>query len=486
MNKTQYRSRWPVLVVLAVFAIAIYLLQNSPQPKPDSPDGKTKPTSAEPSPQPSPVNQPETTRQQQKLRADAAQLQDDQKWCEAAAAWKKLLADIPQDDDSVESQTLRQEAEYNARLCDKSCQPATRIPAKEEQVRVEPPKENRPKRISPEDLVNWYPEGKTVRSVGVFHISGRGTNSRWFFKAESHFQYVYKLATETKVVKNNPESGKLTFEQTFHDVSQTCAVSKQTLEFNPPENLLLNIGWTSAEGLVAKRIPKYLLVREGIRQLEKLDPNFRNTLTWFQDALRKAGRKINNSDEIEFVTVIERVAGAKLRIEYVTGLGVTGITRLDGVDLSEDELTQLAHASTVMMDYYLFPAANNKVGETWDVRASDVAQMVMPIASDTVVDGSLTLTRLKDESADIALLKAVRGDLQLRHNDQIREQQGRLTIKSGSARFSEKDHIVRSARLTFDANLDMQGRPDFLLFGTKAMRDLEVDSRYESEVVPTK
>lgn len=477
MNESQQRSRFlPVMAVLAVAVVLVIALKRPPD-NPEKEDKKPTTTAQEPTSL--------MTEAQQKLQAEATQLQQDQKWCDAGAAWKKLLAEIPHDA-SGELQSQRQEAEHNSRLCDNGCQPPKRVPAKDERVEVAPPKENPPPPISGEDLLTWYPLGKTVRSVGWLHISGRGTNSRWVFKAESHFQYVYRLAAETKVVKNDSGSGLLTFEQTFLDVSQSRAVSRKTLEFSPPQNLLLSIGWTELERQVLNHVPVYVVARKLASQLDKIDPKAKRTLTWFQNALRQNGVEINNSDEIEFVTVIERVAGAKLRIEYATGLGVIGITRLDGVDLSEDELTQLAHASTVLMDYYLFPAANKKVGETWDVRASDVAQMVMPLAVDTVVDGSLTLTRLKDESADVALLKAVRGDLLLRNNDQLRQQHGRLTIKSGSARFSKADHLIRSARLTFDADLDVQGRPDFLLFGTKAMRDIEVDSRYESEVVPDK
>lgn len=420
----------------------------------------------------------------QLLREKAVELQATGNWCDAAAAWKQLLAAMP-NEANEELASVRQEAEHNSRRTDQLCQ-TKQVPAKGEPVPVTPPKENPPAPISADNLKEWYPKGKAVRSVGLLHISGRGTNKRWVFQAESHFQYVYRIATETTVVKNDDGSDMLVFEQAFHDVSQSRAVSRKTLEFSPPDSLLVNVGWGEFERQVLKLNPAYVVVRKLVAQLDKIDSNAKRTLTWFQDALRQQGVEINTSDEIEYVTSIERLAGTKVRIEYVNGLGVVGITRLDGLELTQDELTQLAHASTMMMDYYLFPAANKKEGESWEVKATDVAQMVMPIAFDTVVDGAMTIKRLKDTSADIATLQPLRGDLLLRHNSLNQTQQGRLSIKSGTAQFSKTDHIVRSARLAFDADIDVQGRPDFLLFGTKAMRDLQVDSRYEAEVVQPK
>ena len=476
MNEPQQRSR--ILPVIAVLAVAVIIVVSIkwrrdepliepviPSPTPKTPDSLV-------------------TEAQQKLREEAVQLQQDRNWCDAGEAWEKLLADIPQDS-LEELQSLRQEAEHNLRRTDQLCQ-SKQVPKKGERVPVTPPKENPPAPISADNLKEWYPSGKTVRSVGFLHISGRGTNKRWVFQADAHFQYVYRIATETTVVKNDNGSDRLVFEQAFHDVSQSRAVSRKTLEFSPPDSLLLNVGWGEFERHVLKLNPVYVVARKLVSQLEKIDPNAKRTLTWFQDALRQQGVEINTSDEIEYVTSIERLSGTKARIEYVNGLGVIGITRLDGLELAQDELTQLAHGSTMMMDYYLFPAANKKEGESWEVKATDVAQLVMPIAFDTVVDGAMTIKRLKDTTVDTATLQPMRGDLLLRHNGLNQTQQGRLSIKSGTVQFSKTDHIVSLARLTFDADIDVQGRPDFLLFGTKAMRDLHVDSRYEAEVVKPK
>lgn len=477
MNEPQQRSRiLPVIAVLASVVILVVTIKRWRDGEAIEPDKPTETLKQ------SPDRSADTALQS--LRETAVELQTSGNWCDAAAAWKQLLAAMP-NEANEELASLRQEAEHNSRRTDQLCQ-AKQVPAKGEPVPVTPTKENPPAPISADNLKEWYPKGKAVRSVGFLHISGRGTNKRWVFQAESHFQYVYRIATETTVVKNDNGSDMLVFEQAFHDVSQSRAVSRKTLEFSPPDSLLVSVGWGEFERQVLKLNPVYVVVRKLVSQLDKVDSNAKRTLTWFQDALRQHGVEINTSDEIEYVTSIERLAGTKVRIEYVNGLGVVGITRLDGLELTQDELTQLAHASTMMMDYYLFPAANKKEGESWEVKASDVAQMVMPIAFDTVVDGAMTIKRLKDTSADIVTLQPLRGDLLLRHNGLNQTQQGRLSIKSGTAQFSKTDHIVRSARLAFDADIDVQGRPDFLLFGTKAMRDLHVDSRYEAEVVKPK
>ncbi len=473
-------QRRPAKILFAVIAVVLVVGTvdlarrwfDPPGGEPPSGPKKKEPTKA-----------PALTASQQKLRDEATQFQRDQKWCEAVDRWKKLLAEIPSDA-TGEPHSLRQEAEQNLRRVEKSCE-AKQVPAKDERVAVIPPKENPPRPISAEDVLEWYPQGRTVRSVALLHIGGRGTNSAWGFKAESHFQYVYRIVSETKVVKNEPGSGMLTFEQSFHEVSQSRAVSQKTLEFKPPDSLLLNVVWRELDKEVLQHIPIYFVASKLVNQLEKIDPHVKRTLTWFQNVLESGGAKINTSDEIEFVTALERISGSKVRIDYATGIGVVGITRLDGLELTEDELTQLAHASTLLMDYYVFPGLNKKVSETWEVRTAEVAQMLMPLAPDTVADGTLTLNYSK-EDADSATYKAVRGDLLLRQNDSLREQRGRFTIKSGTADFSKKDRLIRSARLTFDAGLDVQLRPDFLLFGTKAMRDLQVDSRYQAELVGTK
>ena len=124
--------------------------------------------------------------------------------------------------------------------------------------------------------------------------------------------------------------------------------------------------------------------------------------------------------------------------------------------------------------------------EQWTVRAADVGNMTLPTMSGTKLDGSITISRDEDvrgkDGSDLAHLKIVSGKFQLRSDDEYKDQQGHVTVESGTARFSLRDKIVRDARLKFQSNLDIKSK-NHLLFGAESMRDVRIDSRYEAKLI---
>ena len=161
---------------------------------------------------------------------------------------------------------------------------------------------------------------------------------------------------ETRVIESDPQKGRLVFEQTFGDVLQMCAVSDRTLELVPPDSTTILL-WTSAADHTLSRLsPGYRRFRDVAEVIHAADPGLRHVLTRLSESLRRAGVSLQPSDQVAFAVQVEKLTGTKLRIVYVSGLGVTHIAQLDGEHkFDQQELIRLAHASTVMVDHFVTP-----------------------------------------------------------------------------------------------------------------------------------
>ncbi len=320
-------------------------------------------------------------------RQQAFNLQQQSQWCEAKAAWRQIkdqLAGKP------EFAHLLPEVEGNLSAVAALCEPPK--PKVSEITLPEEPKQRRhpaPLAAKPADVLKLYPVGKTTRSVAQLRIQGQGVNKQWVFKGEAHFLYLYEVVTETKVVENAETA--VVFEQTFKQVDQLRADSNQTLEFRWPDEPLLQVVWERLEEDVLRNIPAYNLVRSAGRIVDVVDPRCKRLLTSFHNDLRRAGVKLDDSDEIELVTKIEKLSGLRLRVKYVSGLGVTKIEVLDGMKFDPDELERLAYNSGLFMDFFIAQAAEKKEGETFDVRAEDVGGL-LSFGYDVEPSGNLTLS----------------------------------------------------------------------------------------------
>ena len=413
----------------------------------------------------------------------AYDLQLKQEWCQAKAAWEDLKAKLPAATDQKTTQD-RIEAERNIKLLQSLCPPlgGPPVPEPKEPVPVpKPPGPELPKPIPGTDLLKFYPQGRTDRSLALFQISGKGTNKDWWLKGEANFNYVCRVVAETKVIENDSQRGKLVFEQTFKEVSQTRTVSKRDVQLDLPDSPILATVWKEFEDITLTPIPVYHVVRKLTEIAVLADPNLKRTLTWMAEKL-----KLDSGDDLEIVTQLDKLSGLKLRLEYISGIGVVEVRRLDGVALQRDDLIRAAQASSLLMDYFVFPTPEKRVGEEWDVRAQDVGSLVGAFALGSKLSGKITLKRAADRGAAAdAVLKVVRGEVQMEGSRDNQEDRTTSRIESGQIDFSQKLKMVRSARLKFEGNTTFRSK-DHLLFGTEKIRDVKVEGYYETNRVESK
>ncbi len=413
-----------------------------------------------------------------------AQLKSD--WCAAREAFQKLSDKVGLE--PVERSELRDEAARNLRmlttLCPGEVTPqSVPVPNVGEEVEV-PKKKTPPAALSEEMLLERYPVGKTVRSVGHFVVNGKGSNAAWGLKGVASFSYLSQIPTETRVVENDARAGRVVFEQSFGEVFQVRTVSNQTLELVPPDSLVLRTVWPSADRQLKRLSPRYLLFRRVADALNTTDPALKRTLTSATEWLRRAGVHVTaQTPDTELAVQVEKLSGSRLRIVYLSGVGVTHISRLEGEPFDRDELIRLAHASTVLVDTFVFPTANRREGEQWEVRAEDVGSLFALYDPVAEIGGTIKLRRETDETAgQVARLSVVSGAVTAQSNVGGKEQRGQLSVKDGSMLFDLKELYIRGAAIQFSASTLHQSR-DHLLFGTEQLRDLRVESRYEAEFV---
>ena len=464
MNQRGSTVTWwmAVFAVLALGLAAVALWPKAPPPLP-------------PLPPPKPPNE-----HLESMRAKARQLQDKGEWCPAKDAWTEFIEKLQSE--GGESPDLQDEAERNLKLVHDQCEP--KVPV-EPNVPIEVPEPPAPpERVERKTLEAHYPKGRRVRSIAALIINGRGENEAWFVSTELNFSYVYRVGVETIVIENN--GSRIVFEQHFKEVSQTRAVCSRDIRIAMPDAPLLDVVWTPLEASILKPIPQYRLVRKLADIVNVIDPGAKRTLTWVAEQLKRAGIPMDGANELELVTQIEKLSGMRVRLEYVSGLGVVSTTVLEGNAIGKEDLVRLAHNSSLLMDYFISRSGEKKVGEEWPVRAQDVSNMTTPVGVDMTVDGELTLLREPDRKGTkgLQVLSVSPGEIELRGADSSGDQQGKVSVKSGTVEYSPDDKLVQEARLSFGATLDWRSR-DHLLFGTKKVRDLTIETYYEAKPIKT-
>ncbi|MCX7422130.1 MAG: hypothetical protein NT013_21670 [Planctomycetia bacterium] len=422
------------------------------------------------------------------LANDARKLQADKNWGDAANKWKELLGQCPEGDAKYDD--FRNEAERSL----EESQKQQSIPQIGENIKVPPPS-NRPsevkeppREITKEDLLSWYPIGRTDQHVSLADINGRGIKRNWGLEGEVHFQYAGRIQTETKVIESDPEHGRLVIDLTIQEVSQNLAVSKVKLHLRLPETPWLNIAWSQLETVALRRYPKYVVIKKLVDLLaeaaKKLDPRAEKTLTWLHEHLVKEnGSSLTQADEVQLIARIGELSGAKVRIEYATDLGVQFISRQNEIPLDEDQLIRIAHASSLLLDYVVAQAAERKPGDQWTLAMRDVGGIAAALAMGDGLAGTVDLVRepkLAESEDDV--LSVTGGSFSATVSDGIQNSLARARIQSGTVIYSGAKKLVRSGELKFGGEAK-QFSKDHLLFGAESMRDVTVRAIYEAQRV---
>lgn len=440
-----------VLGLLGVLAMGVALLVWCPWcPVPDDPP-----------PLPPPIKE---------LLEEARALHSEGKWPEAEVAWQKLIVTLP----TGEYSDLRREAERNLQTAkDEQKDGVTEV------VIPEPPDGDRPAAVPEDELVRFYQVGKTVRSVSLVNITGFGSNKDWVFEEATHFAYQYRLAVETKVVENRGTA--VVFEQHFQDVSSTLAQSHRELALVVPDLPVLQLIWGEVENQLLEPIPIYVVARRLATLATTADPNLKRTLTFFANQLPDH----RPEDDIGVVAQIDRLAGLRLRIEYVSGLGVTHIEVLDGKTFDALDLERIAYNSSLLMDYFISQGASKPAGESVTIRSQDVRGAFSPYY-DVDTSGSLTLKKQIEADRNgeqLAILEVMDdGEVSLRSTSEGMQRSGTIRpLAGGFVRYSEDKLLVRLARIAWEVEGSWE-TTDHLLFGAEGLRKIAMETYYEADI----
>ncbi len=404
-------------------------------------------------------------------------LESAQTWSAAIAAWDGEVGNLPADD------PCRLEAEHHLRLCRDGQQKAAGSPATGEPIAI--PEAARPPKVRPEPipeptLEDEYPVGRTNRSTSAVQITGRGTNRAWGLQSEGHFDWRAQVDTTTRILESSPARGSLKVRQEFHNVSQLLVVRDKTFRLNPTPTLA-QMGIQGSVDATLSRLPRYRVLRAGMLAYEQLDHQYRRLLT---GTLRQLGQDRDDWVIPEGTVVaeqVERISGAVIEYEYLSGFGVTSIrlANADSFPMSQAELLRLADTLSLMLDYHVFPVRDRPVGEPWDVRVSDVAGLFAIQGMEAQASGTLTVQREAGEGK-LVPLTVVSGAVDLQMESPSERQTARLSVIAGRGEFSLKDYFLSSADIELRINSLWQD-PQTLLFNTDAVRDLKAKAVYRAE-----
>ncbi len=405
-----------------------------------------------------------------KAIVDVYKLHEDRKWLEAKEAWKDLSgkSDLcPRQKEEIEQNLALAERQQNTQNewsrpeSDAAGRPVTPVPVT--------------------TFLAYYPVGRAIRSVAVVNLSGTGSNTRWFFTTTGSFAYQYRVVSETSVIDNTFGTGDTAarFEVNFLEAAQQRAITEfGALRLELPEDSLINDFLVLGDSQL-HRFPAYRFVRRIVNFATLADPGLEKTLTFFVKQLRLDKAVVPDDADVEFAAKVTELAGSKLQITYDVKLGITQIVVLSGKPLPKETLESIACHSSLLMDYYLFPATNKKVGDSWPVDASEIASLV----SDGVgigASGQLTVTRKPDVERDmqpLAQLELSGGNIFLEADDEGFRRQATLTPIGSEILFNVADKLVHQAKAKWRAT-DTKFSTNHLLFGTKVMHDVEMESFY--------
>ncbi len=225
-----------------------------------------------------------------------------------------------------------------------------------------------------------------------------------------YFVAINMVVAETKVLSNDDNGHRVSFEVAFKDVSHHLIHSDETLELDPPDSPFLQTFWPPLERDVLDYVPVYRVLKTYGELVNLVDPRLKRTLTALNKRLKRLGVPLNAVDDVQYISSIDRLAGVRIELQYDDGFGVVSIKVLDGLKLPPEDLEALAECSGPMLDYFIFPGAAKKPGETWDVRPQDVASLVR-LSYRYTVSGKIQLERDDNDEKGLAVLKVRGGEI---------------------------------------------------------------------------
>ncbi|MBI2823145.1 MAG: hypothetical protein HYX69_00475 [Planctomycetia bacterium] len=409
-----------------------------------------------------------TPEQVKKLSEEAYQLQSSKDWRSARDKLDELITLV---DGHRRYDDVASEARRNRDLVQQQCQ----LDPVKGSVDVPSTDGDRPGKVPEDELIAAYPVGRTVESSAILTAEGSGTNKEWIFKGYVNFVYQYWTVVETRVVENRGTA--VVFEQYFKQIRQVRADRVGQIELHMPESPFLELIVGEADEEL-RGIPRYALVRRLAQIANTFDPRLRKTLTTVSQWL---GADQWPDEDFEIVAQIEKLQGLKVRLEYVTGLGVVKAEPSNDVPISRADLLELAKNAALLADYFVSKATEVKPGETYTVRAEDIGG-ILNLGHQPRLSGQFDLRRRErdtDQSPDITTMDVVGGAVDVATEVYGVRRSATIKRKAGRIRYSTADRMVQHAEMEWEAQSAYLST-NHLLFGTERVKNLTMKSLYEA------
>lgn len=350
-----------------------------------------------------------------------------------------------------------------------------------------------------QELKKRYPEGKSWIASSVAQANGEYKNKNWI-RSQGNVFYQNSVTTQWKVERNT--GGVIEFECEVIDSSQTRILSNERFrmidlkEDSPMLSLaiLRSLQVLSANPTTPKIAAAIRLGQWG----EIVDPGFERSLTASLAKLKAFGLDLTKYAETDFElklnTILKggaetQVAGHIVRIRVTGEPGLTEIKTIKGPLRASTQLTQLAGNLSPMLDMYVFPNADARMGEKFSIdlsRASDL----MNFGPGMLARGLLTMEYGSDATYDTegcrsanlegGTAKFTGSSNGIKHTTSLTPKLGK-NGKPGLLLFSKNDLLVRRMSAEWDVST-FSVTENHLLFGVEKGSKLEVSSRYEAQL----
>ncbi len=325
-------------------------------------------------------------------------------------------------------------------------------------------------------------EGKTYITMVVGKITGQASKKDWGIKGVAYFEYLYTIASEGKILKNNGVT--IIEERSFGKVNENLIVSGYEIRVELPEKLITFcdfVGNLYGDGGATKDVLSSVnnaqisinkqivdIARESgiFKDIPKLDPKqYENEIKMFATG---SGNRL--------------LEGKRVKIFFKDGSGITDIVPID-CEISDRERDLITRTNFVM-DHYIFPDQKKGPGDEWDVDGSVFGGFLDPRLNGKI-GGSVSIIRspdFVDPSGKISKrLKIVSGNVQISDERNTEGITGQITGLKGICALPDDVGVITSAHLNGYADYRKVSR-DHLLFEAQTTYTPKFEVRYECEV----
>ena len=170
----------------------------------------------------------------------------------------------------------------------------------------------------------------------------------------------------------------------------------------------------------------------------------------------------------------------ELTIERESGIRLVKLAA-GGRWASPDDLKAFARNSGLLADFAFSRLLALKPKESGSVAATDIVRLI-GLRYDVDVEGELEFRRSDaQDDATLVHFEAVGGEVRVAAEVEGEQRRGVLRPVKGRVTFDRDRMLIAMADGEWHTDVDWATR-DHLLFGTKGVRDVDVQSHYEAEV----